>query len=236
MSRLEKHLEKERKQRLFLIIFLIIFLVVFFFLYGIQIIIDTSIFISKLTSKKNPIETNQQSTQYGLLDIENIPMATNSSTIEISGSVFNLKRIVGYLNKEKVIEKDVKNKNSFNLKIESLKEGNNDFYLEGFDEKNNLIKKTQNYNIFYKKKKPKIEIEEPQDNFQTNKDHIVIKGKTEPETMIKINDLPVVVDALGKFETEINLSEGENKIKIFASDIAGNTEEKIITVSYQKED
>lgn len=236
MSRLEKHLEKERKKKLFFIIFLIIFFIIFFFTYGIQIIIDTSIFISKLTSKNKPVETNQSSTQYGLLDIENIPMATNSSTVEIKGSVFNLEKIVGYLNDKKIIEKDVKNKNSFSLTIDSLNEGDNKFYLEGFDDQGRLIKKTQKYNIFYKKEKPKIEIEEPQDNFQTNKDHIVVKGKTEPETMIKINDLPVVVDALGKFETEINLSEGENKIKITASDIAGNTEEKIITVSYQKED
>lgn len=236
MSRLEKHFEREKKKHLILIIFLIIFFVIFFFTHGIQTIINTSIFISKLTAKNNPVEINLPSSQYGLLDIENIPLATNSSTIEIKGSVFNLRKIVGFLNKEKIIEKDVKNKNSFNLTIDSLKEGNNELYLEGFSDKDKLIKRTRKYNIFYKKEKPKIEITEPQDNSKVNKDLITIKGKTEPETIIKINDLPVVVDALGNFETEVNLLEGENKIKISASDIAGNIEEKTLTVFYQKED
>lgn len=236
MSRLEKHFVREKKQRLFLIIFLIIFFVIFFFTYGIQIIIDTSIFISKLTSKNKPVEINQLSSQYGLLDIENMPLATNSSTIEIKGSVFNLKKIVGFLNQEKIIEKEVKNKNSFSLTIDALKEGNNELYLEGFGDKDQLIKRTRKYSVFYKKDKPKIEINEPQNNSKVNKDLITIKGKTEAETIIKINDLPIVVDALGNFETDVNLSEGENKITIFASDIAGNIEEKTLTIFYQKED
>ena len=53
---------------------------------------------------------------------------------------------------------------------------------------------------------------------------------------IKINDFPIVVDANGNWETNIKLKDGDNLITIIASDLAGNTESKIITVNYQKEE
>ena len=60
-------------------------------------------------------------------------------------------------------------------------------------------------------------------------------GETDKETYIKVNDLPVVVDAQGVFQTMVKLKEGENKIAIIAQDVAGNSEEKILILTYEKD-
>ena len=64
----------------------------------------------------------------------------------------------------------------------------------------------------------------------------MIKGVTDKEVFIKINDFPVVVNANGDWETSIKLNEGNNSIIIIASDLAGNTETKTLTINYQKEE
>ena len=90
--------------------------------------------------------------------------------------------------------------------------------------------------VFFNNEKPKLEISEPADNLKTSKQDLSIKGATDKEIFIKINDFPIVVDANGNWETNIKLKDGDNLITIIASDLAGNTESKIITVNYQKEE
>ena len=80
-----------------------------------------------------------------------------------------------------------------------------------------------------------MEITEPSDNFSTSNQEIKIKGSTDKETYVHINDLPVVVDANGNFETSIRLKDGDNQITATAQDIAGNTETKTLKVTYQKD-
>lgn len=236
MSRLEKHLEKEaRKRFFFLIIFLLIGLYLFFN-FGLSLIINTSVFISKLAEKPTPNVDSDTNGNYSLLNINDIPIATNSSKIEISGTTFNLNQVAIYLNGKKVAQKNVSGNLDINYEINNLSEGNNEVYFVGYNKKNEVIKKTKTFSVLYKKTKPKLEIATPKDNETVSNQNLVIKGSTDKETVIQVNETPVVVDALGNFEAEINLKEGENKIKITANDIAGNQEEKIITVIYQKED
>ncbi len=97
-------------------------------------------------------------------------------------------------------------------------------------------KKTSDYNVFYSDDKPKLEITEPQDNSKTSKSEITIIGSTDNDITVRTNNLPVIVDATGKFRTTLRLKEGENKIEISAVDDAGNNETKTITVTYQKDE
>jgi hypothetical protein len=236
MSRLEKHLEKEAKKRLF---FLMIFLVVtayFFFSFGLPFVINTSVFISKIAEKPTANPDNETKNNYALLNINDIQTATNSSKILIGGTTFNLNKVAIYLNGRNITRKNVSGNLDINYEISDLVEGNNEIYFVGYNEKGEAIKKTKTFYVLYKNTKPKLEIITPKDNETVFNQNLSIKGSTDKETVIQVNDTPVVVDALGNFETEINLKEGENKIKITANDIAGNQEEKIITVIYQKED
>lgn len=63
------------------------------------------------------------------------------------------------------------------------------------------------------------------DNFITNKDTILVKGKTNNNAVLKINDEEVVVSSSGYFAKVVTLKLGENLISIKAFDNSGNEKE-----------
>jgi len=124
---------------------------------------------------------------------------------------------------------------TFSEEIGDLEKGDNNVYIRVKSKDSKIEKKTITYKVFFKNERPKLEINEPADNSNTNNQEIKIKGSTDKETHININDLPVVVDANGNFETSVRLKDGDNQIVITAADIAGNMETKSLKVIYQKD-
>lgn len=61
---------------------------------------------------------------------------------------------------------------------------------------------------------PILSISYPPDNFTTSDIRLVIQGQSEPETDIKINGQNVLADNKGKFEREVYLQPGINKIVV----------------------
>ncbi|WP_342433333.1 Ig-like domain-containing protein [Neobacillus sp. FSL H8-0543] len=66
----------------------------------------------------------------------------------------------------------------------------------------------------------------------TNEDKVVVSGSTEPGSVIKINDVEVIVDYNGLFSHEVSLSSGLNKIQITSTDSAENTTLVEVEVTY----
>lgn len=222
-------------QNIYFFIFLLIIVLVFIFTIGFRVLLNTSVFVANFFSKNKPTETIKKENEYLSISIDNIPVATNSSKIIIEGSLINIDEVDIFLNNEKL--KTIKDflSNNFSEEIADLKEGENKIYLLGKNKSENLTKKTQEYTVVYKKNKPKLEIIEPKNEEILNKNEVLIKGETDKEVYIKINNSPVIVDALGKFEQFFRLNEGENNFEITAEDIAGNTETKILKIIYQKD-
>lgn len=233
MKRFERH-QKKQLTTAPIIFTVILFITIYFvFAIGIKILLNLSVFIANLTSKKTEPSPVKNTTIYGSIYIDNIPPATNSAKIVIAGSVFNLNKVEFYLNDEKVKEITLYSSDNFSEEIGELKVGDNEVYVKGktIDEK--IVKQSKKFTVFYKPKKPKLELVEPADNTKTSQSEIKIKGSTDKETFIKVNDIPVVVDAVGNFETNLRLKEGDNIITIIAEDQAGNQEEKTLKVTYQ---
>lgn len=230
----KKHLQK----KIYFNIFLIIFVIVFILTIGFNFLINLSIFISNL-SKPNKESINNLSSNnedfYGKIYVDNFPIATNSSEFIFSGSVINFDIVEIYLNNKKIKNININKSSSFSEIVSGLQPGNNSFYLKGKTDDDKHSQKTKIYNIIYKNEKPKLEIIEPSDNLITNKNEIIIKGKTDKEVFVQINNLPIVVDSQGNFQSSIKLKEGENEINIIATDIAGNYEKKLLKISYQKD-
>ncbi|MBT7553185.1 helix-turn-helix domain-containing protein [bacterium] len=63
---------------------------------------------------------------------------------------------------------------------------------------------------------PTITIVEPVDNFKTTDNNIDIKGQTEPEVQLTINNELILLDEQGNFIKNINLSTGLNNLEISA--------------------
>lgn len=213
----------------------ILFVVLYFiFTFGIKLLLNTSSFISGLFPQPSTKPLSKTEDSFSSIDISSIPQATNSAKIIVSGSVLNFDSLVFYLNKVKVKEVDSPS-DIFNEEIGDLEKGENSIYILAKSKDSKTEKSTITYKVFYKSEKPKLEISEPSDNSTTSNQEIKVKGSTDKETYIHINEMPVVVDANGNFEIAIRLKDGDNQITAKAQDIAGNEETKTIKVTYQKD-
>lgn len=234
MGRLER--VQERKMKNTIILYVVVFLLVLYFIftYGIHFLLGFSNYIADVFPEPTPKSLNKTDDSFRSIDISTIPQATNSAQIIVSGSSVNFNSLDFYLNSKKIKTVNA-NLDSFNIQIGDLQLGNNDVYILAKTKDEKTQKKTVIYKVFYKNDKPKLDVSDPADNSTTNNQEIKVKGVTDKETYIRVNDSPVVVDANGSFETSVRLKDGDNQILIVAEDMAGNTETKTLKVTYQKE-
>ena len=235
---MSRHQSLQQRQFMTKIIGLIVILVLvlyFIFTIGIRLLLSASVFVANLTSKKTINQLVKTDDTYGSIDIDSLPTATNSSRIIVGGSVSNLSTVDFFLNSEKVKEILLNSSDLFSEEIGDLHKGQNIIYVQGSLRDSKNIKKSREFTVIYKPDKPKLDMSEPSDKSKTQKQEIKIKGSTDKEVFIKINELPVVVDAQGNFEATVQLKDGENIFTVIAIDIAGNVETKTISVTYQKE-
>jgi hypothetical protein len=78
-----------------------------------------------------------------------------------------------------------------------------------------------------------VKILEPQDGVAVSTSVVTVKGQAPPETVVTVNDDILLVEADGKFESDVALDEGPNVIEIVASDLEGNEVTFIVTVTYE---
>lgn len=78
------------------------------------------------------------------------------------------------------------------------------------------------FTIIKDKNKPYLIINSPSDYFITKKKELAVKGETEPDLPVKINDRVIIADANGAFKEQIELNEGVNKISFTVTDKALN--------------
>lgn len=234
MSRLEEMQRKQFRRNMIAAGVILALLVVFIFMFGFKALINATIFVTNVTSPKKTQTEEEKTTKYGLLDIDEIPVATNSAKIVVSGTVNNYDVLYFYVNGEQVKEKKI-NSEDFVEEIGDLKKGSNKVYVKAKANDSKEEKKSEEFEIMYRADKPKLEISEPQDGSKTSNSEIKVAGKTDSEILIKVNDFPVVVDAQGGFQTTVRLHDGENTLDIKAIDDAGNTETKTLKVTYQKD-
>jgi hypothetical protein len=234
-SRLEDHKQKMFYQRVGLIGAGILLLIIFMLVVGFQLVIRGSVFFGSLGSKKITPTDQSSSEFYGTLTVDTIPTATNSAQFVIAGSANNFSTLQFYINKKQVKQTTVKN-DAYSLEIGDLKTGTNEVYVKALTKDKQHEQASDKYNVVYKNTKPKLEISEPSDNSTTHSSDIKVAGKTDQDVTIRINGGPTVVDTQGSFQQTVHLNEGDNKIKIVAEDDAGNTEQKELTIKYQKDE
>ncbi|MCX6731950.1 MAG: hypothetical protein NTV98_00215 [Candidatus Roizmanbacteria bacterium] len=234
MSRLEKHQNKQIFQRIAIAFVLFIAFIFFFFSVGIKMLVSFTLFLNQLANNSSKQQASQQTESFNSVNIDPIPSATNSANLNFSGSSLNFDKLEIYLNDEK--QDEISISDSFTGEIKGLEKGTNTVHFIAKSSSSKEIKKTPSYDILYKSDKPKLEVQEPNDNTKTNKEDIKISGLTDKETTIRVNGQPLIVDVGGKFTTMFRLKDGENKIEITAEDIVGNQEKKSLTITYSKDE
>ncbi|OGK57248.1 hypothetical protein A3J15_01710 [Candidatus Roizmanbacteria bacterium RIFCSPLOWO2_02_FULL_38_10] len=230
-----RHLIKNpsNSSKLALYLFLLFALIIFMATVGLRLIINTSIFVANLNNKNATDNSRDVENNYlEAPEIINIPEATNSAEINISGIAQSGLSVYIYVNDEEQ-KQLISDEDGFQTAIR-LKDGANEVYAELEDKENNLIKKSKVYQVVYKSAKPILTIDSPQDGEKIAVENIKISGQTDVNSQIKINSQPVVVDVNGKFSYDVRLKEGENTIFIESRDEAGNLESKMLKVIYEK--
>ncbi len=236
MKKFASHQQRKYSHQILFYLFLLILIIIFIATIGIKLIINTTLFVAEYSHRdRDKLIQKTSNTEFILPpEILDLPSATNSATIHVTGKATRAKKLSLYVN-DKLYKEIVLPEDSFETDID-LDPGENSIYLALEDSKTKQKKQSVTYQVVYKSEKPKLEIIFPNDQEKVSKDEIEVVGQTDKETFIKINELPAIVNVEGKFLYTLKLKEGENMIKIEAQDIAGNIETKELTVIYQKEE
>lgn len=113
-----------------------------------------------------------------------------------------------------------------------LSQGNNTFYAQATSSKGQKSEKSDTYVISYSNKSPKLDLNNVRDGDTVKESSFKITGATDMGNAVTINDRLAMTGLDGVFSLSLSLSNGENKLKIVATDAAGNQTTKEITIKY----
>jgi len=160
-----------------------------------------------------------------------IPEATNSAILSVSGFTEPKAKVTVNFNQE-AIGTEADEDGNFSLKKLTLSKGTNTLSFWATDEAGNQSEETDAFEIIYDTQPPDLEIQSPENNQAVEEQTIEVKGRTETDARVLVNDHVVIVGKEGEFSTKVTLKEGGNEIVVLAQDKAGNQEEKKINVTY----
>ena len=167
--------------------------------------------------------------------IESVPEATSSSKINFSGFAKPATLIRLYKGAQIIKETTAQGDNgAFLLAGIPLENGENIFYTTS-SEAGMESQPSKDVKVIYDDQPPALEISEPADNAEINGDLnkiLTIKGNTELDSIITINNQVTVVNSSGSFSHTLELSPGRNEIVILATDKAGNITRTQLNVNF----
>lgn len=219
-----------RKASFFILLSIAAILILFFF--GLPILGKFAAFVSDLGRSNKSITTSDH-TPPAPPHFNTFNDFTNQQNVNVTGTSepgATIKLTFNGTEQDALVDKD----GNFNFNLQ-LGSGENSFTAIAVDPAGNNSQTTQTFKITYDNKPPNLNIDSPSDGsqyFGSTQRQITIKGTAEPNTQVTINDRIVVVDDLGKFQYTTTLNEGANPFAIKASDQAGNTTEKDITLNF----
>lgn len=236
-SRMRWATEQRSKKTLLITTLSLLALIGVLLAFGPSLLVNFSVLLGNLNGSEEKTNTNETPSYIAPPVLDPQPDATNSARIHVSGvaSAGTQDQIKLYVNDEVLDVTHPKTNDMFTFDNVPLKEGENEIKAI------TIIKdKKSDYSspitILYLKEPPELIIDEPKDGDSFNGDDspFMVKGKTNPGARVTINDfLPITKDD-GTFSYSLPLQNGENKIKVIATDKAGNKTEKEIKVTYSQ--
>lgn len=151
-----------------------------------------------------------------------LPEFTNKDTLTIQGFSSSDVETVLYVNGEKAGTTKTDSSGRFTFVDVKLKDGLNLLKVTATDTDGKGAE--ERVPITVDKTPPNLVVSDPKDgqNFPAGVRQITIKGTSETESTILINEIQAPTDQSGTFSYNMNASSGENKVTIKATDRAGN--------------
>lgn len=216
----------------------ILALIVFMFVFGLNSLINIASWVGNSLSGNQTQTVEAGDDFFGTLFVDDLPPATNSAELIISGNATDFETVDFKINGKKADTTTIKKDGTFSERISGLKPGENTIVAVAKTSKSKQTKMSDEYSITYKNTKPKLEIAEPKngDTIKSTSPEVTIKGSTDPGNTVEVGGAPVTVGVSGSFQTSLRLKDGDNTIIIMAMDEATNTEQIEFKLKYEKDD
>lgn len=233
-SRMRRFEERRLRTRLIFVVIGSTTLLLLLAVFGVRLLIGFSVMID--TIRGNETTEAQESALVIPPYIDSLPVATNSSTLVITGRGQEQANIVLFINDQESKKTRVAEDGTFIISSVSLPEGTYTIQAKAEDEHGKFSDFSNTIQTAIMKKPPELEITKPNDGDILNgEDNLVsVEGRTDDDVDVRVNDRFVVVKPDGFFQYPYPLEEGENELVIRAIDLAGNNTKIVRTVTYHK--
>ncbi len=212
----------------------ILIIIIFLIFFGIPFLINLSLFSQNFRDANDLNDTDKKVITLAPPIIDQLPTAVKENKIDITGYALAADKVNLYLN-NKIVEETVTDEDGkFAFRKIVLREGKNIIKAKSQKSTDTESGFTREISVIYKKNPPALQIESPADNTEVEENkpnRLEVRGKTDPDSRVTINDFWAIVDDEGNFSYLYNLTQGENKLKIKAIDEAGNITEKEIKIT-----
>ena len=228
-SRLSRATETKTKRQLILSIAGIIVVLFVLVKFGIPALTNLSLFLSSKNGSSQQTANNSQSV-IPAPSLNEPFSATNSASITVSGNAVAKETIQLFVNSALVDTTSTKDDGSFTFTGVSLTQQQNSIQTKAkIDSKVSDFSDT--WNVNYIQKAPSLSVDSPHDG-DTLGATVVVKGKTDPDVRVTVNDFWAIVDASGNYSYTLTLQNGDTHIVVAATDAAGNTTKQELTVHH----
>ncbi len=229
-SRLTSKEEAKAFKKLAMLFVLVIVIALAFIFMGLPMLISFSSFVTSQNDSTKSITGSRDTIAPFPPRFDSLPEATNSATLIVKG--FAEAGSTVELSSESITLSLIADKEGeFSTQLK-LVTGINTISAIAVDNAGNKSSPSQALKVELKTTKPTLEVQEPTEgkSLSGSDNAVTVNGKIENGGSITVNGRFVSIDQGGKFQTQVLLSSGENKIEVIAKDKAGNetkTERKV---------
>lgn len=228
-SRLSRRYERLNKQQSYLLLAGSAILLVLFVMFGFPAILNLSSTISSLRRGVTKA-TLDKGVAPAVPRLAEDFGATNSASIKLSGIADPKVTVELWQNGNSAGTTVVSDDGKFTFDV-ALTKGNNLFAVQATSDQGIKSEKSEIYKITYLNTSPKLVIDAPKDGDTIKDSQTTISGKTDTDVTVTANDRLLITKSDGTFAGVLFLSNGDNKIKIVATDRAGNQTTQELRVS-----
>ncbi len=234
-TRLSRTTEKKTKKQLTLSLLGIVVLLFILFRFGIPALTSLSLFLSSRSNNGTQVDTTNPNAVVSAPQLSQNFSATNSASITIDGTAQQGETVTLYLNGSTAGSIQTKNDGTFSFSGVSLTQQQNTIQAKA-----TLNNKTSDYsdtwNVEYIQKAPSLSVDSPHDgdSFDSSHPMVVVSGKTDPDVKVTVNGFWAIVDSVGNYSYTLSLQNGDNYISVVATDAAGNTATKNLTIHHSQ--
>ncbi len=233
-SRIARTSEKRERRRLTLALLGSVGLLVFLGFFGLRLLVGFSLLVDRLRGGSPPTQTAEQTILIPPT-LNPLPKAISTNEITVTGVATEQMTVILYVDDTEAKKATIAQTGTFSFDL-TLEEGTHTISAKIADDKGNTSELSDVTTLVIKKKPPLLDVTQPKDGdtIKGDTNTVLVSGKTEEGSRVTVNERFVIVQSDGSFEINISLAEGENLLRVVATDEAENQTTVERNVSYQK--